>query len=75
MSLFGSIQLAGNTLRAADIGLQVVGNNIANANTPGYARQEVQLVPAPSQRIGLFLHYRNYSLQLINLLLNCQLPY
>jgi flagellar hook-associated protein 1 FlgK len=52
MSLFGSIQLAGNTLRAADIGLQVVGNNIANANTPGYARQEVLLTPAPTQRIG-----------------------
>ncbi len=55
MSLFGSIQLAGNALRAADIGLQVVGNNIANANTPGYARQEAQLVPAPTQRLGNLL--------------------
>src|SRR5436190_331353 len=32
MSLFGSIQLGNNTLRAADIGLQVDGNNIANVN-------------------------------------------
>lgn len=55
MSLFGSIQLAGNTLRVADIGLQVVGNNIANANTPGYVRQEVALVPAPTQRLGNLL--------------------
>ena len=55
MSLFGSIQLAGNTLRAADVGLQVVGNNIANANTPGYARQEVVLEPAPTQRLGNLL--------------------
>ena len=31
MSLFGSLQLAGNTLRAMQIGLHVVGNNIANA--------------------------------------------
>jgi flagellar hook-associated protein 1 FlgK len=55
MSLFGSIQLAGNTLRVADIGLQVVGNNIANANTPGYARQELVLAPAPTQRKGNLL--------------------
>lgn len=55
MSLFGSIQLAGNTLRAADIALQVTGNNIANANTPGYARQQVVLEPAPTQRLGNLL--------------------
>ncbi len=36
MSLFSSIQLANNTLRAQQIGLQVTGQNIANANTPGY---------------------------------------
>jgi flagellar hook-associated protein 1 len=52
MSLFGSIQLGGNTLRAMQIGLQVVGNNIANANTPGYIRQEAVYVPAPVQRQG-----------------------
>ena len=52
MSLFGSIQLGANTLRAMQIGLQVTGNNIANANTPGYIRQEVVYSPAPVQRIG-----------------------
>ncbi|MEX2306555.1 MAG: flagellar hook-associated protein FlgK [Pirellulales bacterium] len=52
MSLFGSIQMGGNTLRAMQIGLQVVGNNIANANTPGYVRQEAIYVPAPVQRHG-----------------------
>jgi flagellar hook-associated protein 1 FlgK len=52
MSLFGSIQMGGNTLRAMQIGLQVVGNNIANANTPGYIRQEAVFAPAPVQRIG-----------------------
>ncbi|MCI0493064.1 MAG: flagellar basal body protein, partial [Planctomycetes bacterium] len=52
MSLFGSIQMGGNTLRAMQIGLQVVGNNIANANTPGYIRQEAVYVPAPVQRQG-----------------------
>jgi flagellar hook-associated protein 1 FlgK len=34
------------------IGLQVVGNNIANANTPGYVRQEAIFVPGPPQRLG-----------------------
>ncbi len=52
MSLFSSIQLASNSLIASQIGLQVTGNNIANANTPGYIRQEVVLTPSPSQRKG-----------------------
>ncbi len=52
MSLFGSLQMAGNTLQAMQIGLQVVGNNIANANTPGYVRERAIFTPAPVQKIG-----------------------
>jgi len=52
MSLFTSLQLASNALHAAQIGLQVSGNNVANANTPGYIRQSVDYVPAPIQRDG-----------------------
>src|SRR5690348_12618101 len=52
MSLFSSIQMGGSTLQAMQIGLQVVGNNIANANTPGYVRQEAVFVPSPVQRLG-----------------------
>jgi len=52
MSLFGSLQLANNALRANQIGLQVVGQNIANANTPGYIREEVVFQPAPTQKQG-----------------------
>jgi len=55
MSLFGTIQNAGNALNAAQIGLQVTGNNIANANTPGYIRQKVVLLPSPTQRYGNLL--------------------
>ncbi len=55
MSLFGSIQLANNTLRANQIGLQVTGQNIANANTPGYIREEVVFSAAPTQRLGRLL--------------------
>jgi flagellar hook-associated protein 1 FlgK len=52
MSLFGAIQIGGGTLQAMQIGLQVVGNNIANANTPGYVREDAVFAPAPVQRIG-----------------------
>lgn len=52
MSLFGTLQLAGNSLQAQQIGLQVVGQNMANANTPGYSREQVQLTPAPIQQLG-----------------------
>jgi flagellar hook-associated protein 1 FlgK len=55
MSLFGSIQLANNALRANQIGLQVAGQNIANANTPGYIREEAIFSPAPTQRLGRLL--------------------
>jgi flagellar hook-associated protein 1 len=52
MSLFGTIQNAGNTLIAMQLGLQVTGNNIANANTPGYIRERLNLVPGPLQHYG-----------------------
>lgn len=52
MTLFSSLQVANNSLLAAQIGLQVAGNNIANANTPGYIRQQVVLTPAPTQKYG-----------------------
>jgi flagellar hook-associated protein 1 FlgK len=52
MSLFSSIQMAGNTLQAMQIGLHVVGNNIANANTPGFIRERVIYAPAPTMKLG-----------------------
>lgn len=52
MSLFSTIRMASNTLRADQIALQVAGQNIANAETPGYIREEVVLKPAPIQKLG-----------------------
>lgn len=52
MSLFSSIHMAGNSLQANDIALQVVGQNITNANTPGYIREEAILKPAGTQKLG-----------------------
>jgi len=55
MSLFSAIRMASNTLRADQIAMQVIGQNIANANTPGYIREETVLSPAPTQRLGNLL--------------------
>lgn len=52
MGLLGTIQQSAGALQAAQIGLQVVGNNIANANTPGYIRQQLQLSSAEAVREG-----------------------
>ena len=52
MSLLGALQIANNSLFAAQTGLQVTGNNIANANTPGYVRQRAVFTPAATQLIG-----------------------
>ncbi len=52
MGLFGAIQTANSGLQAAQVGLQVVGNNIANANTPGYIRQRLELTPTVATREG-----------------------
>ena len=65
MSLSSSIQLANNTLRAMQIGLQVVGQNIANANTPGYLREEVILSPQQTQRQGSLLLGLGVSVQAV----------
>ncbi|HEX3998929.1 MAG TPA: flagellar hook-associated protein FlgK [Pirellulales bacterium] len=55
MSLLSSIQLAGNSLQAQQLGLQVVGQNIANANTPGYSVETLGLTPGPTQQDGSLL--------------------
>jgi flagellar hook-associated protein 1 FlgK len=52
MSLFSTLNVAAGALQANQIGLQVIGQNIANDNTPGYSREVVNYVPAPTQQIG-----------------------
>lgn len=43
MSLSGSLQIGRSALSASQLALQVVGNNLANAATPGYSRQVARL--------------------------------
>ncbi|PQO35392.1 flagellar hook-associated protein FlgK [Blastopirellula marina] len=52
MTLYTSLQQTKNALLAAQIGIQVTGNNIANVNTPDYLRERVIYTPAPTQSYG-----------------------
>lgn len=52
MSVFSAIQKGANALQVAELGLNVVGNNIANAATPGYIRQELIQTTGPAVRLG-----------------------
>lgn len=52
MTIFGFIQQSAAALRVAEIGMQIVGNNVANVNTPGYIRQELVQQTAIGLKIG-----------------------
>lgn len=52
MTLFSSIQQSANALQLSQMGLQVVGNNVANINTPGYIRQELVQATVPGYNQG-----------------------
>lgn len=51
MSLTSSLLIGRSALSAAQVALQVTGNNIANAATPGYSRQRVLLGPVQGRRL------------------------
>jgi flagellar hook-associated protein 1 len=48
-TLFGTLQLARQALVAQQVGIDVTQNNIANVNTPGYARQRADFVPGDTK--------------------------
>ena len=52
MTLLSTIQLAKNSLFTSQLGIQVASQNIANADTPGYVREKLNLATGPSQQIG-----------------------
>jgi flagellar hook-associated protein 1 len=54
MGTFGSILYTGQqALLAHQTALQVTGQNIANANTPGYSRERAELASAPSAHTNI----------------------
>ncbi len=52
MSLTGAMNIGRTALQASQTAIQVIGNNMANAATPGYSRQLVSLAPLAGQRVG-----------------------
>ena len=54
-NILGALGSAASGLQAAQLGIEVTGQNIANATTAGYVRQQVDLEPvgAPAQ-VGMF---------------------
>ena len=65
MSLFSSIQMASGALQASQVGLQVVGQNISNANTPGYIRESVNYTAGPTVQQGSVLEGTGVQVQSI----------
>ena len=50
MGLTAALAMASRSLQVFSTGIEVSGQNIANAGTPGYIREEILLVPnAPFQ--------------------------
>jgi len=52
MSLNGALSSASSALQLFSLGLQVTGNNIANASTPGYVREQLKVYPTAPYQIG-----------------------
>ena len=53
MSVFGSLDIGASSLLAQQRAMDVIAQNIANANTPGYSRQETILVSKQPQQAGV----------------------
>ncbi len=52
---FSPLEIGRRALQANQLGITVAGQNIANVNTPGYARQSVQLSATPGDGSNLRL--------------------
>lgn len=53
MSMLGILNIGTSALLAAQSAMNTTSNNVANASTPGYTRQEVELSSVPSGLTGL----------------------
>jgi len=54
MGLFTAMQIGRSALVSSQVGIQVSGNNMANAATPGYTRQALFLSPSRGQVLGTY---------------------
>ncbi|MCC6677060.1 MAG: flagellar hook-associated protein FlgK [Phycisphaerales bacterium] len=63
MSLTAAFQIGRSALTASQVGLQVAGNNMANAATPGYSRQVMFLQPMRADGSGRVFLGRGVQIQ------------
>ncbi len=61
----GLLSIAARAMFANQAALQTVGQNIANANTPGYSRQSVVLTTSPGQYTGAGFFGRGVDVQTV----------
>ncbi len=52
MSLTSALQIGSSALSASQLAIQIAGNNMANAATPGYSRQLAYLAAARGDSVG-----------------------
>ncbi len=52
MSLNGTLAMSSRSLELFSLGIQVAGNNIANASSPGFVRDELTTAPTAPYRSG-----------------------
>src|ERR1051326_1912668 len=52
MSLTSAFEIGNSALTASQLAIQIAGNKMANAATPGYARQIAYLAPMRSDTVG-----------------------
>jgi len=62
MSLFGALNIASSSLKAQQQAINVVSNNIANVNTPGYSRQTPTMGTAVAEQLDGFNFGRGVQL-------------
>lgn len=55
MGLNAALATASNALQLYSLGVQVSGNNIANASTPGYIRERLNIYPSAPYQVGSVL--------------------
>ena len=66
MSLFGTIGSLNSALQAFSYGQSVTASNIANANTPGYATQTLDLsATAPTNDGGVLIGFDSTQTNLL----------
>ncbi|HHX87565.1 MAG TPA: flagellar hook-associated protein FlgK [Firmicutes bacterium] len=64
MTIFGALESGRSALKAQFKGMEVSGQNVANANTPGYSRQRVELSPAVPAPVAGMSYNPGYGVQI-----------